>query len=114
MIQLFLQWAGNIKTEKIIKYLNDNCNTKFDYIPVLKLIDEVIYPIFKKSPRGSSTPYYLAAIHRCHPNYAKFIIDKGIHNTDVIVKIFSSIPQEYKYEFNLDIIRNLTDKFKVC
>ncbi len=106
--------AGNIKTEKIIKYLNDNCNTKFDYIPVLKLIDEVIYPIFKKSPWGASTPYYLAAIHHCHPNYAKFILDKEIHNVDIIIKIFSSIPKEYKYEFNLDIIQKLYSEFKVC
>ncbi len=103
--------AGNVRTEQIIKYLNDNCNSDFDYIPIVKLIDDVIYPIFIKSPWGCSTPYYLAALHHCHPNYAKFIADKGNINTETIIKILNSIPPENKYEFNADIINDLYNKF---
>ncbi len=103
--------AGNVRTEQIIKYLNDNYNSDFDYIPVVKLIDDVIYPIFIKSPWGCSTPYYLAALHHCHPNYAKFISDKGNISTETIIKIFNSIPAENKYEFNIDIIADLCGKF---
>ena len=50
--------AGNLCTEIITQYINDNYNGDYKTEYILKLVNEQIMPIFKKSPWGYSVPYY--------------------------------------------------------
>ena len=99
--------AGNICTEELAKYLNENNGSKYDVMQVLKLSNECITPIFKKTPWGASAPYYIAALNHCHPNYAKYISDYGDINFERMNKILSSIPNEYKRNYNVEMIKQL-------
>lgn len=98
--------AGNLCTELITKYLNDNCNFDYKITPILRTIDTVLKPIYDKTPWGYSTLYYIAAIHGCHPNYATFLNNKNLPDEE-IDKIMSSIPQEKRTIYDKSFIEAL-------
>lgn len=96
--------AGNLCTEVIIKYLNEYYNKSYNISPIYNVIDNLINPIFKNNYWGYSVPYYLTAINKCHPNYAKYLLDKYCASDDIIEKILLLIPQEYRANYNPKII----------
>ena len=98
--------AGNLCTELITKYLNDNLGKKYNLYPLIKIINTNIKPVFDKKPWGYSTPYFIAAIHGCHPNYAGYLVDLG-YSDDNIDRVMRLIPQEKKTIFDKDYIKSL-------
>lgn len=105
--------AGNICSEHMTKYLNDNYGGEYNLLPILKTIDEQINPIFRKTPWGYSVPYYLAALNYCHPNYAKFLIEKKSVSVDVINDILQRIPQDKKSTYDEKFISKMLEETKV-
>lgn len=104
--------AGNLCTELITQYINDNYNGNYDIIPILKIVDEQINPIFAKTPWGYSVPYYLAATNHCHPNYAKYLVDKQTVPVEFINKLLKSIPENKKSIYDANLIKQIyLDKF---
>lgn len=104
--------AGNLCTELITQYINDNYNSHYDIVPVLKIVDEQINPIFAKTPWGYSVPYYLAATNHCHPNYAKYLVDKQTVPVEVINQLLQTIPDDKKSTYNTNLIKQIyLDKF---
>ena len=101
--------AGNIHTEHLIQYLNDNYTKDYNLIPILKTIDEIINPIYKITPWGYSVPYYLAATNNCHPNYAKFLSDKKI-DVEQIDFLLKNIPEDKKLSYDTEYIKNILKK----
>lgn len=101
--------AGNLCSELIIKYINDFYNSEYKILPILKSIDEDLKPIYEKSPWGYSTPYYIAAINGCHPNYAGFLVNKN-YSDEEINRILSNIPQYKKTSYDKDLIEDLAKK----
>ena len=101
--------AGNLCSELIIKYINDFYNSEYKILPILKSIDEDLKPIYEKSPWGYSTPYYIAAINGCHPNYAGFLVKKS-YSDEEINRILSNIPQYKKTSYDKDLIEDLAKK----
>ena len=99
--------AGNLCTELITKYLNDNFHSDYKIMPTLKTIDTVLKPIYEKTPWGYSTLYYIAAIHGCHPNYATYLSDKNLSEEE-IDRIMNLIPQEKRTSFDKIFIKSLT------
>ena len=99
--------AGNLCTELLTQYINDNYNGKYKILPILKIIDEQINPIFAKNPWGYSVPYYLAAVNQCHPNYAKYIIDKQTVPVEIINSILQLIPNSKKTYYDNDLIKQI-------
>lgn len=104
--------AGNLCTELLTQYINDNYDGQYNIIPILKIVDEQINPIFAQTPWGYSVPYYLAATNHCHPNYAKYLVDKQTVPVEIINSLLSSIPQQKKSTYNQELIRQIyLDKF---
>ena len=101
--------AGNLCTELIAKYLNDNLKGDYNLIPLLKIIDKNIKPIHEKKPWGYSTPYFIAAIHSCHPNYASYLINLGLSDEE-IDRFMRRIPQEKKSVFDKEFIFSITQQ----
>ncbi len=95
--------AGNLCTELIAKYLNDNYSKEYKILPLLNIMDE-LKTIYEKTPWGYSTPYYIAAIHSCHPNYATALIKLNLSDPQ-IDEILSKIPDEEKINFNNELIK---------
>lgn len=99
--------AGNLCTELITQYINDNYGGNYGIEPVLKIVDEQINPIFARTPWGYSVPYYLSATNHCHPNYAKYLTDKQTASVEVINKLLKLIPKHKKSNYDADIIEQI-------
>lgn len=99
--------AGNLCTELLTKYLNDNYNGSYNIIPILEIVDEYINPIFNRLPWGYSVAYYVAAVNHCHPNYASFLVNKQTVGVKTINNILAQIPDKYKRNYNQELIEQL-------
>ena len=99
--------AGNLCTELIMQYLNDNFNKNYNILPILKIIDTQISPIYPQKPWGYSIPYFLSAINHCHPNYAKILAEKNDLPLDTIDMILKKIPEENKSIFDKELINKI-------
>jgi 4-hydroxy 2-oxovalerate aldolase len=81
--------AGNLCTELLIQYINENINHNYEIVPILEIIDTYVNPIYAKYTWGYSVPYYIASINNCHPNYAAYLVNKqtiAIKDIDTIIK----------------------------
>lgn len=99
--------AGNLCTELLTRYLNTNFGHTYNILSILEIVDEYINPIFKRLPWGYSVAYYVAAINNCHPNYASFLVDKQSVGVKTINSILAQIPDEYKRNYNKELIERL-------
>lgn len=91
--------AGNLNTELITHYINTNIDKKYNLIPLLELIDDIVLPIYKYLPWGFSEPYYLSAIMGVHPSHASYLIDKQSVGMSKIAEMLNKLPQESKHLF---------------
>ncbi|SUW04882.1 aldolase catalytic domain-containing protein [Brachyspira pilosicoli] len=99
--------AGNLNTELLTQYLNENYNKNYNILPILNIIDKYLNKIFSKTPWGYSVPYYLAAVNKCHPNYASYLINMQSLNINSINKIINNIPINERSIFNKELIKEL-------
>lgn len=99
--------AGNLCSELLAQYINENYFGKYNLSSIFQIIDEYINPIFQKNPWGYSIPYYLSAINNCHPNYSKYFIKKQIHSAQLIDKLLKSIPNENKIKYSESLIEEI-------
>ena len=99
--------AGNLCTELITQYINDNYSGHYNIVPILKIVDEQINPIFAKTPWGYSVPYYLAATNHCHPNYAKYLVDKQTVPVEKINELLQLIPDNKKAGYDVNLIKQI-------
>lgn len=99
--------AGNLCTELLTQYINDNIIEKYNVIPLLEIIDEYISPIFKMTPWGYSVPYYLSATYNCHPNYASHLLNKQTISVKTIDILLNRIPNTERAIYNKALIENI-------
>lgn len=99
--------AGNLCSELITRYINENVESKYDVLPVLEIMDDYIMPIYNQHPWGYSAPYYIAAINNCHPNYATYLMNLQTLCIKDINAIIRSIPTEKRNLFDQELIHQL-------
>ena len=99
--------AGNLYTEIIAQYFNDNYNGIYNTSIIFNLFDDVIKPIYEKTPWGYSVPYHIAAENNCHPYYAKFLINKKNISIEMINSILKQIPENKKTTYDAQFIENM-------
>lgn len=104
--------AGNLCTELMMRHLNEREPNRYDLIPVLRVIDERINHIFARTPWGYSVPYYLAAVNRCHPNYASFLLSKQTLPVTGIDTLLKMIPAEKRNEYSKSTIEKLYFRYQ--
>ena len=99
--------AGNLCTELLTQYIDQNIVKRYDLLPILECVDEYIMPIYLQHTWGYSVPYYLAAVNGCHPNYASYLVNRQTLNVRDINNIIKSIPAEKKPLFDKELVKSL-------
>ena len=99
--------TGNLPTELITQYINKNIETRYDVMTILDIYDEYISLIRKEYEWGYNVPYHIAASHKCHPNYASYLMNKQTLTMKDIEKIILSIPKERGVLFDKKLIEEL-------
>ena len=97
--------AGNLCTELVTHYINENIEEKYDPIPLLEIVDEHLSNIFTETKWGYSIPYYLAAVNCCHPNYASYLINKQTISVKSIHNILKQIPMSKRDIYDKQLYR---------
>ena len=85
--------AGNLNSELFAMYLNERHGKSLNVEKFLEIYDKALKPIYAKSPWGYSFPYYLSAMHRCHPNYAAFFAASGTLGVSEMHELLASVPE---------------------
>lgn len=99
--------AGNLSTELMVKYINDNIHNKYDLLPILEIFDCYIENIFKDYGWGYSIPYFLSASVQCHPNYVTHLLDKDSISLKEISTILNQIAPEKSILYDRNYIETL-------
>ncbi|MDU2121210.1 MAG: aldolase catalytic domain-containing protein [Clostridium celatum] len=99
--------AGNLCTELVAQYINDNIEKNYNIENLLEIIDEQLNTIYSKYPWGYSAPYCLAAINNCHPNYASHLIDKQTISVKSISDILRAISDDKRTIYDKNYIEEI-------
>lgn len=98
--------AGNLNMELIISELNRR-SRKYDLKMILKIYDDYISVLQSKYSWGYSIPFFVTAKLRCHPNYAKFLINQGVTSANSIMEMLLRIEDSYKSVFSKNHIEKV-------
>ena len=97
--------AGNLPTELITRYINENIQSRYNVAMVMDIYDEYIAPLRKEFEWGYTMAYQIAATQACHPNYAAYLLNKQTLTMTDIENILRSIPQGKRVEFDRELAR---------
>lgn len=104
--------VGNLPTELLVDYVNNNVGSRYSLIPILNTIDKYLMPIFAEHKWGYDLPFFLAATSKCHPNYAAYLMRKETLDIESIEKLLSLIPQKERGEFNENLVEKIYVDFQ--
>lgn len=104
--------AGNLCSEILTQYINENIEYRYHTELLLELMDEYISPISYIHPWGYSAGYFLAATNNCHPNYVSFLLNKQTLNMKQIYQVLKEIPSNERSLYNEKLISGLYLKFQ--
>lgn len=99
--------AGNLNTELICNYLNEEFDAKYDILPLLEVIDSYLMSLMLKNAWGFSPAQYLSAFFNCHPNYATYLVKKNANQIANLKQILEKIPPQKKANFDKNFIEKL-------
>ena len=99
--------AGNLCTELLVDYLNDEVGSCYDLKPILSLMDGVIGQFYRQQPWGYSLPNYLSASHNAHPNYAGYFDDKKTLTVESMDELFTMMDESKRFSFDREYAEEL-------
>jgi len=105
--------AGNLCTELVTHYINENIEERYDTVPLLEIVDEHLSKFFTEVKWGYSIPYYLAAVNNCHPNYASYLMNKQTISVKSINTILKQIPMEKRDIYDKKYIEELYINYQI-
>lgn len=92
--------AGNLNTELLLEHLNIYFDKKYNILPLLEVIDNVISVLHKENYWGYSVEYYLSSINKCTPSYARYFYNKQMLSIDQLSELLNMISDEKKISFD--------------
>lgn len=103
--------AGNLNTELLISYVNDNYGTNYLLPPILSIIDEILVGFHERRPWGFTLAHYISAIHNAHPNYAGYLDDKKTLTVEMMNEIFEHMEPVKKSKYDAEYIEDVYSKY---
>lgn len=104
--------AGNLCTELITQYMNEKLKTHYNVTALLEIVDNYLMQVKEKYPWGYTIPYYIAAINKCHPNYATYLMNRQTITVKDIEKIIESIPKDRRALYDKNYIEAVYNHFQ--
>ncbi|MEA1984398.1 MAG: aldolase catalytic domain-containing protein [Euryarchaeota archaeon] len=102
--------AGNLPIETLIAYMQMQSRDRYNVIPILNVLDKYFIEIKKKNPWGYQLPYMLSGMFKCHPYYAKDLVDRREYSIEDIWKVMEIIEEMNPVGFDRSIVQNLIEK----
>lgn len=83
--------AGNLPTEILVSYLENQYPDKYNVIPVLSVIDEFFVALKREKEWGYRLPYMLSGMFQLHPNFAKKLVEFREYSIEDVWKALAYI-----------------------
>lgn len=99
--------AGNLPTEIIVLYAELMGNKKYNVIPLLNSIDAYFIPLCNKWKWGYRLPFMLSGMYKCHPNYAKNLVEFREYTIEDICKGMEFIEKANPVGYSHEVFKNL-------
>ena len=106
--------VGNLASELICEYINENIEYKYFIIPLLSIADKYVMSIYFEHKWGYDLPYFLSATIKCHPNYASYLMKKTTLKVEDINNILQTIPKQKRELFDVKLIEKLYYEYQHC
>ncbi|MBO5573087.1 MAG: aldolase catalytic domain-containing protein [Clostridium sp.] len=106
--------AGNLPIELMSMHLNGNYGRNFDIAQMLEAIDMNIMPFYRKTPWGYKMFFYIAASHKCHPNYVSWLMNKQTLSLSQITEILNRLEGDKKLLYDKEYIEQLYMEYQSC
>lgn len=103
--------AGNLPTELVANYLNENHEKNYKIEPILKIVDDCIAKIKNENDWGYSLEYYLSAINGIHPSYIISFLERKTLNTTDINELIKMIPDDKKAEYDKNLSEDIYNTY---
>lgn len=93
--------AGNLNSELMLHYLNEQYNKDYNISYLYQLWDKAIKNIYENYEWGYNLYYFIAASNACNPLYASYFINKNVTLTH-FMKIIELIQGSDKYLYSAE------------
>lgn len=104
--------AGNLNTELIGDYLNDQCGGDYAISPLFYVYDHYVKPIYDREPWGYTAAYDITAKANCNPNYGRFYDFKLHLPAHEIEEIIRTIPVQDKVMYTDNLAMAYFKKYR--
>lgn len=109
----FGQGAGNLHTEIIANYLNQNCGKNYDYRFILDAC-EIMEQYTGKNISGYSVPCFLSARHKAAYRYS-MALREGYHlSFREIDAVLSRMPEDFRHRYTPECVADLLRQCEYC
>ena len=92
--------AGNVPTELIMNYLNQNYNKSYNLKPIYKIINDVIEDFKKEFLWGYSINFLLSALNKCTPSYVNYFVNKCHIKAEELPNLLVMLEDDKKVAFD--------------
>ena len=104
--------AGNLNTELILNYMNDNFGKDYKLEYVMKVMSGVVEPIFRDERWGYSPYLFLTALRRAHPNFATYLLANHKISVADFSEYLKNIPDDMLTKCTRPYVEEMYEKFK--
>jgi 4-hydroxy 2-oxovalerate aldolase len=101
--------AGNLSTETLLSYLQQNNRDKYNVIHALFCVDMYLLPLKKKLEWGYQLPFMLSAVCQCHPYYAKEVVEAREYTVDELWKILNLVKTRKPVGFKPELLEEILE-----
>ena len=103
--------AGNLNTELMAKFLNENYNKKYNIRSFLEIYENMIKDLQKKYIWGYTPAYFISAFHHANPQYATWYEIENETKCIDIFDILSNMTEEDKIMYDSTKAKKYLDKY---
>ncbi|MGE5373186.1 MAG: hypothetical protein ACM3QZ_14505 [Solirubrobacterales bacterium] len=100
--------SGNLPTESLLAYLQKFHPRKYNTIPVLNIIYDRIQNLSAGWDWGYQLPYLLSGIFKCHPSYAKKLIEYKEFTIEDMWKAMEIVNKRHCQGFSEELLNEIT------
>ena len=104
--------AGNFNTELLVEHMNLYYGKKYNILPLMKVIDNVVTPLHVEYRWGYSIEYYLSSKYHVSPSYANYFYNKHSLSMSQLSDLLSRIDDEKRISFDRDYARAIYHQYK--
>ena len=102
---------GNLQTEVIMEYLNENYGKHYDCIKMIALYEKWLKKFYEENPWGYSTYHFLSALYSCPQDFATYFKQNRI-GEGIFLEFLRGLKPHEKTVFNKGFVEERLNEMR--